>query len=757
MSLEVGSRLKSLLSPPVFPGEEEKTTAAVMIHYAILFGLLANLLAIPTMVLAGDPWTRIVVTSGGLLAALFLHALLLRRGYVRSSAAAFGFLAWAALSFINFTAGGVLAPGFSTHVIFIISIGFIFGGRGAFIAAAASTLLGLAFVRLQQLGHLPASQVSNTPERYWFLISMNFVAAAGILNLMVRGFKATIAEGRREVQMRLEVERKLERHQGVLEETVRTRTADLERVNRTLTEENLERRRAEVALRLERDFIANLMETSPAGILTLDGDGRIVFANAAAEKILGLDRREIERGGHAAPNWRAADHLGRALPETRLPFASVIAGGEPVRGVHVSLETGDRRSLLLSVNAAPFGEHVGRPGRVVMTIEDVTDRVHTEQELFKKQKLESVGILAGGIAHDFNNLLAVMLGSISLARMEVPPGETAAHDLEQAEQAILQARELTQQLLTFSRGGAPILQEIDIGPVAVRAVQFALHGTNVRADCVVPAELWVVRGDEGQIDQVFHNLALNACQAMPEGGTIGLRAANVVIDAGPGAAVLPGNCVKVTVADSGTGIPEEILAKIFDPYFTTKETGTGLGLAVAYSVIRNHGGHIGVESKEGVGSTFTIHLPAVPARRSAGAAAVPITPGKGRVLFMDDEPLVREVLGRMLHALGYSTEAAADGAAAVDAYRCGAESGHPFDAVILDLTVPGGVGGAKALELLRAIDPAVRAIVSSGYSNDPVMATYREHGFYGVLVKPFQVAGLSAVLHEVLTQLPAPR
>jgi len=438
------------------------------------------------------------------------------------------------------------------------------------------------------------------------------------------------------------------------------------------------------------------------------------------------------------------------LPDLSLPFARVVAGGELVRSAHMSLETGDGRTVLLSVNAAPFGEHVGRPGRVVMTIEDVTDRVRTEQELFKTQKLESVGILAGGIAHDFNNLLAVMLGSISLARMEIPPGETAAHDLEQAEQAILQARELTQQLLTFARGGAPILQEIDLGPVAARAIQFALHGTNIRTDCVVPAGLWAVRGDEGQIGQVFHNLALNACQAMPEGGTISLRASNVVIETGPGAAVPPGDYVRVTVADSGMGIPHEILTKIFDPYFTTKETGTGLGLAVAYSVVRNHGGNIGVESTEGVGSTFTIPFPAVPASRFAAAAAVQITPGKGRVLVMDDEPFVREVLGRMLRALGYSAEVSADGAAAVDAYRCGIESGQPFDAVILDLTVPGGIGGAKALELLRVLDPAVKAIVSSGYSDDPVMGRYREHGFCGVLAKPFQVAGLGAVLRDVL-------
>jgi two-component system cell cycle sensor histidine kinase/response regulator CckA len=579
---------------------------------------------------------------------------------------------------------------------------------------------------------------------------MNFVAAAGILNLMVRRLRTTIAEGRREVLVRRDVERKLERHQAVLEETVRDRTADLERVNRTLTEENLERRRAEAALRQERDFIANLMETSPAGILTLDLDGRITFANAAAEKILGLDRQEIERAGHAALNWRATDRQGRELPETCLPFARVVAGGEPVRSAHMSLETGDGRTVLLSVNAAPFGEHVGRPGRVVMTIEDVTDRARTEQELLKTQKLESVGILAGGIAHDFNNLLAVMLGSVSLARMEIPPGEASSRDLEQAEQAILQARELTQQLLTFSRGGAPILQEIDIGPVAARAVQFALHGTNIRADCEIPDGLWAARGDEGQIGQVFHNLALNACQAMPEGGTLHLRASNVVIDAGPGSAMLPGNYVRVTVADSGTGIPQEILAKIFDPYFTTKETGTGLGLAVAYSVVRNHGGHIGVESREGVGSTFTIHFPAVPAGRFAAAVTASITPGKGRVLVMDDEPFVREVLGRMLRALGYAAAATADGAAAVEAYRGGIESGQPFDAVILDLTVPGGIGGAKALELLRALDPAVKAIVSSGYSDDPVMGRYREYGFCGVLAKPFQVAGLGAVLRDVL-------
>jgi len=750
MSSGIRSCVSKLLSPPVFAGDEDKTTAAAMIHYGILFGLLANLLAIPPMILQHDPWWRIVLIGVGLLGAIFLHTFLLRRGYVRTSGVAFGIFAWMALSYINSTAGGVLAPGFSTHVILIISIGFILGGRAAFVTAAASTLLGLVFVGLQKQGLLPTPQVNNTPERYWILISTNFVAAAGIMSLMVRRFTRIIAEGRREVSVRREVELKLERHQAALEETVRERTADLERVNLSLTGENLERKRAEETLRQERDFIGHLMETSPAGILTLDVDGRITFANTAAGKILGLDREEIERAGHAALKWQAVDPQGHALTDSTPPFARVVAGGELMRSACMNVETGDGRTVLLSVSAAPFGEHVGRPGRIVMTIEDITDRARTEQEQLRAQKLESVGILAGGIAHDFNNLLAVMLGSISLARMEIPTAKSAAHDLEQAEQAILQARELTQQLLTFSRGGAPILKEINVGAVAARAVQFALHGTNIRADSLIPAGLWAVRGDEGQIGQVFHNIALNACQAMPTGGTIGLRAANVVIDAGPGTAMQPGNYVRITVTDSGTGIAAGHLAKIFDPYFTTKDEGTGLGLAVAYAVVRNHSGHIGVESAPGVGSTFTIHLPAMPASPSVSVAAAGIVPGKGRVLVMDDEPLVREVLMRMLSTLGYVAEATADGAAAVDAYRRGMESGQPFDVVILDLTIPGGMGGTKALELLRALDPAVRAIVSSGYSSDPVMANHREYGFCNVIAKPFQVAGLSAILHEVL-------
>lgn len=739
MGSDVRSRWKHLLAPPVFSGDEDRTAAAAMIHYGILFGLLANTMAIPPMLLSGDPWWRIALIEAGLLGTLLLHALILRRGYVRISAVAFGVFAWLALSYINSTAGGVEAPGYSTHVILIICIGFILGGRAAFITAAASTLLGLGFVWLQRRGLLPAPHVDNTPVRYWFLISTNFIAAAGIMTLMVRRLRKTIAEGRREVTVRREAERKLELHQQALEQTVRERTADLERVNRTLTEENLERGRAEEALRLERDFIGNLMDTSPAGILTLDAGGRVTFANAAAGRMLWRDRRRIEPG---------TERQEGALPAAPPALARIAAGGEPVRGARMKIESGDGGTVLLSVNAAPFDEHRGRPGRLVMTIEDITDRARVEQDQLNTQKLESVGILAGGIAHDFNNLLAVVLGSISLARLELPPGEAAVRDLEQAEQAIMQARELTQQLLTFSRGGAPILREIDVGAVAARAVQFGLHGTNCRVDIQVPDGLWAVRGDEGQIGQVFHNLALNACQAMPEGGTITMRAANVEV--GPGAVVQPGSYALITVADSGAGIPEEALPRIFDPYFTTKQTGTGLGLAVAHSVIRNHGGHVGVESAVGVGTTFTIHLPAVPAGGGAPTGAAGIVSGKGRVLAMDDEPLMRDVLARMLQVLGYSVVAVADGAAAVDAYRRGAETGAPFDAVILDLTIPGGVGGVKALEALRALDPDVRAIVSSGYSNDPVMGNHHAYGFRGVIAKPFQVAGLSAVLREAL-------
>lgn len=748
------SGVRAFFSSPVFPGDSDKSIAASMVHHGILFGLLANILNIPALLLAGDPPGRILATSVLLIFALLLNLLFLRRGHVRGAGGIFLALAWLALAFINYTAGGVRAPGFSIHIVFIICVGFISGKPWAFLAAALSTALGVFFLFLENTGRLPPSQVQNTPERYWLIFTANFFIVAAILTMMVTRLRRSIAEGMAELLVRQKAERELARHQATLEETIRERTAAMEAAIASLHLEVQERRLAEEALQREKEFIGQLMETSPVGILVVDVEGRFTFANAAAARVLGRPREEITRSNCASPSWRFTNHEGLPVAACDLPFQRIMAGEAPMRDVPLAVEAPDGKRVLLSVNADPLGADKGAASGCVITVEDVTERVRLQQEVFRTQKLESVGVLAGGIAHDFNNLLTGIMGNISLAQMELPAGGSIAESLADAEKATVQARELTQQLLTFSRGGAPIKRTIALGEVIATATQFTLRGANVRAASSIPSDLWAVEADQGQISQVFHNLVINACQSMPQGGEVRLEASNLLLGDGNGNGIsLPaGRYVRVTVADRGVGIPPENLAKIFDPFYTTKQGGTGLGLAVVFSIVKNHGGQIEVGSVLGEGTTFTLLLPAAAGPAAAAAPPTATCPGRGRILLMDDEPVVRQVVGRMLRALGYEVQVSAEGSEAVTLYRDAFAGGKPFDAVILDLTIPGGMGGAEAIGLLRALDPNARVIVSSGYSSNPVMSNHLAYGFAGVIAKPFQASDLSRVLHQVLAE-----
>jgi PAS domain S-box-containing protein len=385
----------------------------------------------------------------------------------------------------------------------------------------------------------------------------------------------------------------------------------------------------------------------------------------------------------------------------------------------------------------------------VWSFRDVTSQRKLEDELLKTQKLESLGVLAGGIAHDFNNILTAVMGNISLARMRVEAGDKLDTWLGAAEKATERAKDLTQQLLTFSKGGAPVKQVISLEQSIRDSASFALRGTAVKSAFRFAENLWPVEADEGQMVQVFNNLIINACQAMSAGGIIAITAANVQVYASDPLPLPAGNYVKITVADQGSGIPVDHLRRIFDPYFTTKEQGSGLGLAVTYSVIRNHGGHIQVESESGVGTTFTIFLAASDRALEVSVPAGEVSiAGKGRVLLMDDEDVVVAVGSEMLMELGYDVAIALDGAAAIEKFAKAREAGKPFDAVLLDLTIPGGMGGKDAIGFLRELDPSVWAIVSSGYSNDPVMAEFTDYGFNAVVSKPYKVAELGRALHR---------
>ncbi|MDO9549140.1 MAG: PAS domain S-box protein [Candidatus Marinimicrobia bacterium] len=409
----------------------------------------------------------------------------------------------------------------------------------------------------------------------------------------------------------------------------------------------------------------------------------------------------------------------------------------------------DGKSIDVEANVSIIDYRGGKATFAV--IRDVTERKRMEKEAHRNQNLESIGILAGGIAHDFNNILTIILGNITLSKMYANPEDKVYKRLVEAEKGAMRAKDLTQQLLTFSKGGAPVREASSVAEFLKESAAFALSGSNVKCIFSIPDDIWAVEIDKGQINQVFNNLVMNADQAMPEGGIIEINAENITITPENVLPLQEGKYLKFSFTDHGIGIPSHHLDKIFDPYFSTKTKGSGLGLASAYSIIRNHNGLITVESELGVGTTFYIYLPAseeivIEKESETGKTLF----GKGKILIMDDEDFVREVAGEMLKSLGYSVEFASDGAEAIEFYKTALESGEPFAAVIMDLTIPGGMGGKEAVRKILEIDPNVKAIVSSGYSNDPIMSDCKKFGFAGVVAKPYKLSELGKTLQKII-------
>lgn len=388
---------------------------------------------------------------------------------------------------------------------------------------------------------------------------------------------------------------------------------------------------------------------------------------------------------------------------------------------------------------------------IVSITRDITERRRMEEELLKADKLESVGILAGGIAHDFNNILDSVIGNISLAGMHLKPGSKIFDLLSAAETASMRAPGLTGQLLTFAGSGTPLKETASISNLIKESSLFMLRGSKSECDFSIEEDLWPIDADMGQIGQVISNIVINADQAMPEGGIIRVAAENLVLEEKNEMPVKPGRCIRISVQDQGAGIAEKHLSKIFDPYFTTKQTGSGLGLATAYSIIKKHNGHISVESLPGAETIFSIYLPASD-KKIPVAEEFDLITGAGKILVMDDNRMLSEMAVDMLETLGYEAELAKDGAEAIEMYDKAKGSEKPYDAVILDLTIQSGMGGKEAVKKLLEIDPELKAIVFSGYSDSPVMSNYREYGFKGMMAKPFDFQTLGKVLNEVLNR-----
>jgi signal transduction histidine kinase/CheY-like chemotaxis protein len=380
---------------------------------------------------------------------------------------------------------------------------------------------------------------------------------------------------------------------------------------------------------------------------------------------------------------------------------------------------------------------------------EIAQREQTEEELLRARKLESLGVLAGGIAHDFNNFLTVVQGNIEVAKVQLDPREPAHEFLNQAASACQRAKFLSSQLLTFAKGGAPVRSVVSLAQLVTDAVHLARTGSPVGIEVKIAEGLWSAQVDPGQIGQVLHNILLNARQAMPGSGIIEVRAENVAFPNGPDEEADPR--VRISIRDYGGGIPTDVLRRIFDPYFTTKPGGSGLGLATAYAIVVKHGGHISVDSTPGVGTVFVIDLPASLVSPLPPAPAAETTQtGTGRLLVMDDEEALRILFKAVLSKLGYDVQTARDGAEAIALYETTEAAGGGFDAALLDLTVTGGMGGLEAAAKLRELNPSLKLIVSSGYSEAPVMSHFAEYGFDAVILKPWTVKEISEVLRKVL-------
>ena len=514
---------------------------------------------------------------------------------------------------------------------------------------------------------------------------------------------------------------------------LKVRISVAERQIRELTERN----QARAALLESARSMTNILEKTTDGFFAVDSDWKLTYINAEAEKMVRCKRDEVL--GQVL--WEQFPWLIGTVFQTN--FEQVMADR-----VAIEFESVDASGKIW------YNVHAYRSnGGISVFIRDVSERKKSETERLTTSKLESLGTLAGGIAHDLNNILTVISGNIGLAQIEAPADAGSLLGfLSKAGQAAQHAAHLSSQLLTFSKGGAPLKKVVSLGELLEHSAEFALYGSNLRTDFDISVDLWKAEVDAGQIEQVINALILNAREAMPQGGTVRVRARNVVFEEGSNAPLPSGRYVKVTISDRGAGIDEELRTKIFDPYFTTKPAATGLGLAISYSVVKKHGGLLLLESSSADGSAFAFYLRASESTgsktRDSRGGGRPFRYNHQRILVMDDEEAIRELTSQLLGTLGYEVTAVPDGMEAVRLYERALRKGEHFQAVILDATVRGGMGGVATIERLRSMDPKVNAIICSGYSDEAALSQFLAFGFRGALPKPFTRSELADALQQ---------
>lgn len=494
-----------------------------------------------------------------------------------------------------------------------------------------------------------------------------------------------------------------------------------------------------------------IFETASDGILVADIENKkFLTANLAGCRMLGYSLEEILNIG--IMDIHPEKDIPHVLEqfEKQLKQEIIVAPDIPVKRKDGTIFYADISSGPMLLRGKQY---------VIGLFRDITERKKADKELLKIKKIESVSILAGGIAHDFNNILAIILGNIELAGMSIDSTNEAYHLLQMAKKASLRAKDLTQQLLTFSKGGDPVKQTASIDEIIIDSADFVLHGSSVVCDYKISEDLWKVDVDTGQMSQVIQNIILNVRHAMPEGGVVEVSCENIA-DIKKEAVSLAGQkYIKITIVDTGSGIPAKYIEKIFDPYFSTKQTGSGLGLSICHSIISKHDGNISVQSEVGKGTTFIIYLPAsLQTGPDTGMTEEHIgkTERKAKIMVMDYETMVRDVAKHELEWLGHEVVLAEDGHEAIELYNKYFESGRAIDIIIMDLTIPGGMGAKDAVQEILRINPDAKVVVSSGYSNDPIMANYQDYGFKASIAKPFKMAELNKIINTVLKQVMSP-
>jgi len=552
----------------------------------------------------------------------------------------------------------------------------------------------------------------------------------------------------REIEERRKAETELRRIRADLEDTVQQRTAQLLTANKDLSREVAERRQAEMKLRRSEIRYRSLVESTSDCIWEVDTDGVYTYCSPSVEAILGYTPAEVL--GRAFHEFMPADEATRTRKaferhrDLNLPLVNMVN-----RSLHR-----DGQEVVIETNGEPVFDDSGELTGFRGVDRDITLRVRHEEESRRIEHLQSLGLLAGGIAHDFNNLLTVVFGNIELARTEIPPESMAAKALSDSTAAMEQARLLTGELLTFSQGGNPMLEEISIGGLVTGVCRSLKIGSEVTVVEDIDEGLWPLEADPQQIRQVLQNILDNAVEAMPDGGEILVSVANQELDERSGIAHPGGRFVVVSVRDHGQGIDPVDLPRVFDPYFTTKglgaEKGTGIGLAVCHSVVEKHGGQVTLDSVPGEGTTVSVYLPAA----AGGALAVPADKEEKaeglRVLLLEDNESVIRTTSRLIEHLGHSVVVARDSAESVQMVVDAGREERPFDLLLLDLQIRGGMGGEAVLKRVRSFDPDIPAVVTSGFAEEPAVVHFREHGFIAALVKPFTLDDLRSLIEELL-------